>query len=220
MEEYSAATCSDGAPSAQLSVMPTPHKFWRNNKTMEPSQLSRFGLTCAVLTANHGEALLTWFLAGFRVSPIPRQLREKTLQMISGRKCGGSWQMSLPGTYLPRTSKDARSIERPTNWKRWVTKSDALSFPRQTWVLTTFGSGTGYLHTPTCTANYASPSMQKWPSCRAFTLAFGKPSPANHEWLMGWPIGWSALVPLETVKFQSWQQQHSPTYHKAGSDAA
>lgn len=65
--EYSADTCSDGAPSAPLSVMPTQHKFWRNDKTMEPSQLSRFGLTCAVLTEDHGEALLTWFRADSRV---------------------------------------------------------------------------------------------------------------------------------------------------------
>jgi hypothetical protein len=59
--EYSEVTCSGGAPSAPLSVMPTPHKFWRNDKMMEPSQLSRFGLTCAVLTEDHGAALLTWF---------------------------------------------------------------------------------------------------------------------------------------------------------------
>jgi hypothetical protein len=28
------------------------------------------------------------------------------------------------------------------------------------------------------------------------------------EWLMGWPIGWTDLKPLETAKFQEWQQQH------------
>ena len=65
--EYSEATCSGGAPSAPLSVMPTQHKFWRNDKTMEPSQLSRFGLTCAVLTDDRGAALLMWFLADSRV---------------------------------------------------------------------------------------------------------------------------------------------------------
>lgn len=71
VEEYSAATSSGGAPSAPLSVMPTQHKFWRNDKTMEPSQLSRFGLTCAVLTDDHGEALLTWFRADSRVRTYP-----------------------------------------------------------------------------------------------------------------------------------------------------
>ncbi len=29
------------------------------------------------------------------------------------------------------------------------------------------------------------------------------------EWLMGWPIGHTALKPLETGRFQEWQQQHS-----------
>jgi hypothetical protein len=28
------------------------------------------------------------------------------------------------------------------------------------------------------------------------------------EWLMGWPIGWTDLKPLETDKFRQWQQQH------------
>ena len=65
--EFSAATSWDGAPSAPLSVMPTRHKFWRNDKTMDASQLSRFGLTCAVLTEDRGGALLTWFRADSRV---------------------------------------------------------------------------------------------------------------------------------------------------------
>lgn len=29
------------------------------------------------------------------------------------------------------------------------------------------------------------------------------------EWLMGWPIEWTDLKPLETDKFQQWRQQHS-----------
>lgn len=28
------------------------------------------------------------------------------------------------------------------------------------------------------------------------------------EWLMGWPIGWSALEPLATGKFQQWLASH------------
>ena len=31
VEEYSAVTCSDGEPCAQLNVMPTPQPFWRNH---------------------------------------------------------------------------------------------------------------------------------------------------------------------------------------------
>lgn len=37
----------------------------------------------------------------------------------------------------------------------------------------------------------------------------GQLNPPWVEWLMGWPIEWTALKPLEMVKFQRWQQQHS-----------
>jgi len=91
--EYSAATCSGGAPSAPLSVMPTPHKFWRNDKTMEPSQLSRFGLTCVVLTEDHGAALLTWFLADSRVRKyqLPGMA---TASMAPAQASGVKWRES------------------------------------------------------------------------------------------------------------------------------
>ena len=37
----------------------------------------------------------------------------------------------------------------------------------------------------------------------------GKIPPTLTEWMMGWPIGWTDLKPLETDKFQAWQRQHS-----------
>ena len=58
---YSEENSWDGEPCAPLSVMPTPHKFWRSDKPLEPSDLSRFGLTCAALTEDRGADLLTWF---------------------------------------------------------------------------------------------------------------------------------------------------------------
>lgn len=36
----------------------------------------------------------------------------------------------------------------------------------------------------------------------------GQLNPEWVEWLMGWPIGLTALRPLETDKFHAWQQQH------------
>lgn len=94
VEEFSVATCSAGEPSSQLNVMPTQHKFWRNDKTMEPSDLSRFGLTCAALTADRGEALLTWYRAGFPVktSASPERAQAST---ASAPACGPTWRASL-----------------------------------------------------------------------------------------------------------------------------
>jgi len=36
----------------------------------------------------------------------------------------------------------------------------------------------------------------------------GRPNPVWIEWLMGWPLGWTDLKPLETDKFQKWLDEH------------
>ena len=40
------------------------------------------------------------------------------------------------------------------------------------------------------------------------TVSGGQLNPMWVEWLMGWPLGWTDLRPLETDRFQQWQQQH------------
>ena len=35
-----------------------------------------------------------------------------------------------------------------------------------------------------------------------------KLQPAFVEWMMGWPIGWTDLRPLEMARFQAWWRQH------------
>jgi hypothetical protein len=36
----------------------------------------------------------------------------------------------------------------------------------------------------------------------------GQLNPEWVEWLMGWPIGWTALEPLAMDRYRSWLQQH------------
>lgn len=40
----------------------------------------------------------------------------------------------------------------------------------------------------------------------------GQLNPTWVEWLMGWPLEWTALKPLATDKFRQWRQQHSGFY--------
>jgi hypothetical protein len=40
------------------------------------------------------------------------------------------------------------------------------------------------------------------------TQAGGKLNPMWVEWLMGWPVGWTDLKPLEMDKFQKWLDEH------------
>lgn len=206
--EYSQAISSVGELSAPLRSTGTDEMSFGPGRTTEHCLRFQSGMTSEHSTAFHGEVALTWYREAFPASRIPARLEAVTRRMISGRKCGESWQRQLPGTYLPRTPKDARSISRPTTLRRWVTKPAACPFLRQTWVRTIYGSDFGFVHTPTETANYTAPSMMKWPNCRAFVQAFGKNSPQIAEWLMGWPAGWTELAPLATDRFQSWLRQH------------
>lgn len=235
--EYSAATCWDGAPSAPLSVMPTPHKFWRNDKTMEPSQLSRFGLTCAVLTADHGEALLTWFREGFPAKTYPHQDQggvSKDLALGFGSK----WQESSVKYDL-----------QGSNWKTHhclfpeVLPWSSLTLPR--WGMTRSGYVFQHPSLERLTTEIArgwsgetfptpSVAMCKGSSLKALTRVDGRSRLRNRldywverdgkagrlnpefvEWVMGWPIGWTAIEPLEMVRFQEWQRQHSPCFPKS-----
>jgi hypothetical protein len=208
VEEYSGDTSSDGEQFVQSSGNPTQQAYLSPDKMTEYSRLSRFGMMFKPLTADRGEALLMSYLAAFPAKPIPKRRLDAIQRTIFGQRCGESWQMSLPGTFLPKTSAELQSTKRLTTANRWVTKPKQFPLARKTWVLTTYGKDIGYLHTPTTIANYSSPSMQKWPNCRSFVTVFGKPNPANAEWLMGWPLGWTDLKPLEMDKFQKWQEQH------------
>jgi hypothetical protein len=68
----------------------------------------------------------------------------------------------------------------------------------------------GYWPTPTAhnakETNAPSESQRNTPTLAA--QAGGTLNPTWVEWLMGWPLGWTDLKPLEMDKYQQWQQQH------------
>ena len=161
-EEYSRDTCSDGEQWLQLNVMPTQHKFWRNDKTMEPSDLSRFGLTCAVLTEDRGADLLTWFQAASRARTSALQEREPALTE-SDPACGPTWRGSLarfdPVSATWKTAQPSLlgdSEECSVTWPR-----SGMTVAGQCWELPTLvlpirGTGSG-LWVPTPCATDAKP---------------------------------------------------------------
>jgi len=220
VEEYLPAICSDGEPCALLSGMNTPQAYWCHGRTSDTFRPSRYGMTFAPLTDWHGAALLTLLPGAFRAKHSARLLEARTTRKTSGRKCGESWQMSLPGVSLPRTSRKGQLTPQPTTSRRWVSRLTVSRFPRRTWVLTAFGPDFGYLHTPTATGNYCAPSMQKHPCARSFRQVFGRVTPESHEWLMGWPIGWSGLEPLATASVQSWRLAHGSRLRDESKEAA
>lgn len=331
LEEYSADTSLAGKPSAQLNVMPTPHKFWRNDKTMESSDLSRFGLTLQLLTDDRGEELLTSFLAASHARTSASPAPAPGL-MVREAGCGSTWQGSF-ARYDHDTStwKTAQCSllegldEFSETWPKWGSMRDGASYllptpalricvsesgswatpsasdARRGGTITPNMTGTSlaqqvntpeYWPTPTaslgskggrvtprkgreggtlieavsarmwptpCARDYRSPnskpfsergggkkdeqlnnavrfwptptagsknsagSLQEWGGSKNWVrtenpeLARGQLNPAWVEWLMGWPIGWTELKPLEMDKFHEWQQQHSIYFADSGS---
>lgn len=334
VEAFSEDRSLGGEQSAQLNVMPTAHPFWRNDKPMDCSRFSRFGLTSQVLTEDHGEGLLTWFRGAFlaKTSVQPEMETDLTEHVAdSGDRWRGSFvkydhdtstwrthQSSLLGGYteFSETWPNSGSMRNGECWERQtlepptsesesgylptpVTIDSGSRFNRSPsdgaalrptlgamarfnlWPTPTCGGGgqtlpegttpTGktpegrkqtvclerYVHqverglwpTPTVKGNYdrrgasakagdglatavrnfptPTVAMRKGSSGGALTRKSGKSrendrldyaiekdgksgrlNPDWVEWLMGWPIGWTALQPLGTARFLEWQQQH------------
>lgn len=212
---YSEPACLVSAQSVPLKTTPMPSPCSSGGKTMDACRHSRSGMTSPRLTECRGADVLDSFLAVFPASVSARQHLDATALTTFGRRCGESWQMSLPGTSSPKTSARTPLKRRQRTAGLWVTKPERYPLVRTTWVVTTFGADIGFLHTPTTKANYAAASMQKWASARAFVQVFGKPSPANQEWMMGYPDGWTDTAPLGMGKFRSWQRLHFTNSHSA-----
>lgn len=286
--EFSEENSWDGEPCAQLNVMPTAQPFWRNDKPMDASRFSRFGLTSQLLTADRGEELLTWFLGASRartsVSPdLETDLTE--LAAASGRKWVGSFAKYDHGASTWKTAQCSLledSTEFWGTWPRCGSMRNGECFQRPALELRTSASESGLLPTPVTvdTGSYFNRSasdgaalrptlgaMAKydlWPTVTVHgnynrkgaskssgdglaTAVWRTPNASDGrkwsnqslqdrlskgqqirlttqvspdggrggllnpewvEWLMGWPIGWTALQPLAMARFLEWQQQH------------
>lgn len=106
---YLGAQSSDGEPFAPLNVTPTAHPFWHRDKTTDQSRLSRYGLTCRVLTADLGAELLTSYLAAFPARTSAQQEREQASPEPAADS-GDTWHGSL-ARYDPAT-RSWRTVQR------------------------------------------------------------------------------------------------------------
>lgn len=219
--EYSVATCWDGAPSAQLSVMPTPHRFSRNDRMMEPSQLSRFGLTCAVLTAGHGEDLLTWYQEDFLARTLPSADTVRVSKALDPA-CGSTWSESSTRFDLDLLGWKTRPCSSPEGlpWSsvilpKWGMTRSGIVYQRLNVARRIVATGSGSWPTPVASmAKGSSPGSLTRKSGRdrsrnrldhaVMALHGGPLNPEWVEWLMGWPIGWTDLKPLGMGRFRQW----------------
>ena len=226
VEEFSAATSLAGEPSAQLNVMPTQHTFWHKDKTIEPCDHSRFGLTSRVLTGSHGEALLTSFRAGFRARTSVLRAPSWALpasEAGSGLNSSALWARFDPDSCSLRTAQRSLLEDSiacsPTLPQSGLMLAGRI-YQRPSLAPVTNVTAPGSLPTPLKSWGRRGPGLSNnldnlraslgvTQESLAIVGAVGWRWPASFvEWMMGWPLQWSALKPLEMDKFQSWRQQH------------
>ena len=233
VEEFLEEHSSDGELCVPLKSMPTVQAFLHSAKTTKFSRLSRFGMTCALLTADLGEDLLTWFLEGFLVKTSARRGRAQE-STESEAAFGVKWPASLarydPVTRSWRTRQRLLfedSTECLEIFPKWVTMRKGELWGRSTPALPTNGIGSGLLPTPVSSDYKGSRNpvvLQKriatkkhvtrlseyvaWKTFQRHGEIRGWLNPNWTEWLMGWPIGWTGLKPLGTDRFQQWRRKH------------
>jgi hypothetical protein len=224
VEGFLEANSSGGERFAPLNVMPTPHPFSHRDKTIDASSLSRFGVTCVVLTAARGEGLLTSFLAGFHARTF-HPPEEAQGSMENAAASGGKWHGSLArydrATSSWRTPQgslfEGLDVFSET-WPQWGTMRNGECWARTTPALRRKERGSGFW--PTLTANIGSKcGGRHHGKCDTLasrlaqveglnTTSTGRVNPTWSEWLMGFPYGWSAIESLETPKYQQWYASH------------
>jgi len=228
---------SDGGLYAPSSATPTPQAYSWLAKTTDASRRSRSGMTCAPLTADRGEAVLTYCLEASPVKTSGRLVKAQGSQ-VPALVCGPKWRGSLVRLDLATSSWKTHlcsSAEVSTlfsgTWPRWGTMQSGVCSERETQAPLTSETVSGLWLTPTRTDSKPSGIKEATMMLRALSgevipetyrrlrsqvaaLAlqvgegFGPLNPTWVEWLMGWPLGWTDLQPLATAKFQQWSASH------------
>lgn len=235
VEGYSEAICLDGEQFAQSNGSPTPQAYLPLDRMTAFSRPSRSGMTFAPLTDTLGAAVLMSFLAAFPAKTLARPALVPDLmesEAGSGQRWCGSFARYDRDTSTwktPQCSLLEGLDEFSETWPRRGSMRSGVSYLRPTPALPICASASGLWPTPERRWPTPVASMSKGSSPASLTRKTGAShendrldhavmasdggqlNPTWVEWLMGWPLEWTALEPLATVRFQEWQQQHSPS---------
>jgi hypothetical protein len=236
VEEYSAGNYSDGEQSAPLSGSLTQLAYCAPDKMTVFSRLSRYGMTYKPLTENLGQELLTLYLAGFHAKTSAQQ--EKAQESTeSEAECGEKWHASFakydPDLSLwktPQCSLLGDLDEFLETWPQWGLMRDGECWERTPLDLLITEPEFGWLPTPVVSdssgAGRDGPrkgthSISSWKDYLSKHYRMAYPPVNATEYMMGWPLGWTDLKPLEMDKFhcalqqrgESSQQQESNNGH-------
>ena len=210
--EYLVENFSDGEQFVPLSGNPIQQAYCAPDKMTDFSRLSRFGMTYKPLTESRGEELLTLYLEDFHAKTLA--LRDEGQELKENEAvCGNIWLESLEkpnqltlSLKTPLCSALEDSVLSSKTLPHWGTMLNGECYHQVPLALITKGLECGsLLPTPTChnakEGAYPAEYTRKTPTLA--THVGGKIHPEFTEWMMGWPLGWTDLKPLETAKYPS-----------------
>nr|DAI25325.1 MAG TPA: hypothetical protein [Caudoviricetes sp.] len=232
VEAYLAANCSESAPSAPSNSNPIPQAYCSPGKMTAFSRLSRFGMTYAPLTDDHGAVLLTWYLEASRArtSAFPEKEKDWKGQEAD---CGQKWRESFAkfdrdshSWKIPQTLPGWDLTVSSETWPKWGTMRNGVCWDLMPLDYPIVAPDYGFL--PTMRACIAKHGLC-WKRAEE-----GKPKGNLEDYLaylyvknggkrvrgmcvsasfgglmMGWPQKWTSLKPLAMGKYLLWRQLHS-----------
>ena len=140
---FSRDNCSDTDACVPSNGSHTHRLSLSHDRTMDSSRLSRFGMTCKILTEDRGAELLTWWLAVSRARTYPSQ--EKAQESPENDPgCGLTWRGSL-AKYDPdsRSWKTAQlSLLGDSELSSVIWPRSGMTAGGQCWELPTLGRRT------------------------------------------------------------------------------
>ena len=235
------ASSLDGAPSALLSLIPMPARSSSPASGTASLSPSQSGTTFAPSEANSGGAESKSCLAGSLARTFPQVGRGQDLTEnapVCGESSPGSSVKCVP---LSFSSKTAPALF-PEDWTEslgtlpaWGSMQFGELSGRKPWAFPTNETESGSWPTPKArdhksggtSLHLVRARVESRPShgcldlSEAAVLAYWRPgmtgllNPCFSESLMGWPIGWTDLEPLETARFQEWFNSHFQPYTTA-----
>ena len=188
-EVFWRASCSDTGALEQSRTSPMPKPFSLPDKTTAPSRLSRFSVTCASLTGDHGAELLTWWLGDSHVKIFPRpELEQASTANVadSGQKWRASFAKYDPDTSSWKTAQCSLlggSELFLETWPRWGSMRSGVCWEQTTWAPPIEESASGFWPSPTCkgldggsNSRAAARARGMWPTPLASDGAKGGPN--------------------------------------------
>lgn len=220
---FSEPSCSDGSVSVPSKSNRTARKFSSVAKPMGGWIHFPSGPTCEPSTEPRG--------ADVSMSSPPDSLASRSPSLANGEAqttsaTDGLTRLGSLAKY-DRVTRSWRTCqvsltqdtsgECSVTWPTSGTMRRGVCSPLLDQERHTRDEGSGWWHTPTARdwKGYTHRSGETLCNqLRAMYGGSGIPNPNWIEWLIGFPIGWTALEPLETPKFREWLREHGEPSHE------